>query len=166
METRLVARLRGWLGADAGQADALPEEELAVAALLVEMMRADYATRPREREAVKRVLSSRFRIDDAAASRLLREGERAADQAVSLFEHTHPLDVALGEEEKFAVVAALWEIALADGELDRHEDYLAHKLAELLHVRHSDLMRIKDEVRNRRRGTDEREQVEGRSPRT
>lgn len=149
MEAGLVARLREWLGrSESGQSD-LPAAELAVAALLVEMMRADYKSRPREREAVRRVLARRFGVDEDAAAALLREGEKAADRAVSLFEHTRPLDVELDEEEKFGVIEALWEIALADGELDRHEDYLAHQLAELLHVRHSDLMRIKDEVRRR-----------------
>jgi uncharacterized tellurite resistance protein B-like protein len=152
MEAGLVERMRQWFGTREPGEPELPKEELALAALLVEMMRADYASSPEERDAVLRVLERHFRIDRGIALRLLEQGERAADRAVSLFEHTRPLDVALGEDEKFAVVAALWEIALADGELDRHEDYLAHKLAELLHVRHSDLMRIKDEVRNRRNG--------------
>lgn len=151
MDAGVVERLRRWFGTHEPGQPALEQEELALAALLVEMMRADYASRPEERSAVLRVLERRFNIDHAAALRLLEQGERAADRAVSLFEHTRPLDVGLGEEDKFALIAALWEIALADGELDRHEDYLAHKLAELLHVRHADLMRIKDEVRSGRR---------------
>lgn len=157
VETGFVERLRQWLGTDESGRPELAQEELALAALLVEMMRADYASRPEERDAVLQVLERRFGIDRQSALRLLEQGERAADRAVSLFEHTRPLDVALGEGEKFAVIAALWEIALADGELDRHEDYLAHKLAELLHVRHADLMRIKDEVRSRRRARGEKD---------
>lgn len=157
METGLTERLRQWFGTqEAGRAELSPQE-LALAALLVEMMRADYVDRPVERDAVLQVLERRLHVGREAALRLMEQGERAADRAVSLFEHTHPLDIALAEDEKFGVIAALWEIALADGELDRHEDYLAHKLAELLHVRHADLMRIKDEVRSARRARGEQD---------
>lgn len=149
MEEGLVARLRQWLTTPEHDASGRAAEELALAALLVQMMRADYASSAGERATICRVLARRFGLSDEQARRLLAEGERAADRAVSLFEHTRPLDVALSEDDKFAVIAALWETAFADGELDANEDYLAHKLAELLHVRHGDLMRIKDEVRRR-----------------
>jgi len=149
MEEGLSARLRQWFGAASETEQAPPDEHLALAALLVEMMRADFEDQSAERAAIKRLLARRFRLDTDAAEDLLRRGERAADKAVSLFEHTRPLDVALSEREKFGIIAALWETALADGELDANEDHLAHQLAELLHVRHSDLMRIKDEVRRR-----------------
>jgi len=150
MEEGLAGRLRQWFGAATGQPeDQTPPEHLALAALLVEMMRADFEDQAAERAAVVRLLARRFRLEPEAAEALLERGERAADHAVSLFEHTRPLDVELNEREKFGVIAALWEVALADGELDANEDHLAHQLAELLHVRHSDLMRIKDEVRRR-----------------
>lgn len=149
MEAGLAARLRQWFGVSAGSGDAPPDEHLALAALLVEMMRADFEDREIERTTVRRLLARRLNLEAAEAEALLQRAERAADRAVSLFEHTRPLDVALGEEEKFAVIEALWETAFADGELDANEDHLAHQLAELLHVRHSDLMRIKDEVRRR-----------------
>lgn len=149
MEAGLVARLRHWFGAEDAPENAPRDEHLALAALLVEMMRADFDARAEERDAVKRLLVRRLELAPADADALLRRAERAADRAVSLFEHTRPLDVALSEAEKFAVIEALWETAFADGELDANEDHLAHRLAELLHVRHSDLMRIKDEVRRR-----------------
>lgn len=149
MEAGLAARLRQWFGAPEARESALPDEHLALAALLVQMMRADFEDAAVERETVKRLLRRRFEIDADAAETLVERAERAADKAVSLFEHTRPLDVALSEAEKFSVIEALWETAFADGTLDANEDYLAHQLADLLHVRHSDLMRIKDEVRRR-----------------
>lgn len=149
MEQGLAARLRQWFGVSEERAAAPPDEHLALAALLVEMMRADFRDRAIERATVQRLLARRLELDPHDAAALLQRAERAADRAVSLFEHTRPLDVALSEEEKFSVIEALWETAFADGELDANEDYLAHQLADLLHVRHSDLMRIKDEVRRR-----------------
>ena len=151
MEAVLRARLRRWFTTPESSDTHLEGTELALAALLVEMMRADYRSDPGERETAQRMLTRRFGLEAETAARLLAEGERAADRAVSLFEHTRSLDVGLEEQEKFAVIEALWEIAFADGSLDGNEDYLAHKVGDLLHVRHSDLIRIKERVRGRLR---------------
>ena len=40
----------------------------------------------------------------------------------------------------------LWRVALADRRLDKHEDYLVRKVADLLYVSHSDLIRIRNRV--------------------
>ncbi|MGH8224604.1 MAG: TerB family tellurite resistance protein [Gammaproteobacteria bacterium] len=154
MEAVLRARLRRWFATPDARDSELEGSELALAALLVEMMRADYASDPREHEAAQHMLARRFGLDDEAAVRLLADGARAADRAVSLYEHTHALDVGLDEPEKFAVIEALWETAFADGVLDGGEDYLVHKVGDLLHVRHVDIMRIKDEVVRRRDAED------------
>jgi hypothetical protein len=40
-------------------------------------------------------------------------------------------------------------VAYADQHLDRYEDHLVRKVADLIHVRHSDFIRTKLEVRSR-----------------
>ena len=52
--------------------------------------------------------------------------------------------------EKQRVVEMLWQVALADSRLDRHEDHLVRRIAELLYVPHSDLIRIRNRVRSTR----------------
>ena len=37
----------------------------------------------------------------------------------------------------------VWKIAYADGRLDKHEDYLVHKLAKLLRLTHNQLIDAK-----------------------
>lgn len=154
MDAILRARLRRWFNPSDSNDSAVVETDLSLAALLVEVMRADYEDDPREHAAVRRMLERHFSLDREAAERLLAEGERAADRSVSLFEHTRALDVGLEEWEKFSVIEALWKIAYADGTLDGREDYLVHKVGELLHVRHSDIMRLKDRVERARANTD------------
>jgi uncharacterized tellurite resistance protein B-like protein len=44
----------------------------------------------------------------------------------------------------------LWQVALADERLDKHEDYTVRKIADLLYVTHSDLIRIRNRVRGDR----------------
>ena len=46
-------------------------------------------------------------------------------------------------EEKLQVIELVWEIAYADGLLDKHEDYLVHKLADLLRLTHQQLIEAK-----------------------
>jgi uncharacterized tellurite resistance protein B-like protein len=41
------------------------------------------------------------------------------------------------------IVEIIWKIAYADGKLDKHEDYLAHKLGKLLRLNHKQLIEAK-----------------------
>ena len=41
------------------------------------------------------------------------------------------------------IVEMVWKIAYADGFLDKHEDYLVHKLANLLRLTHKQLIDVK-----------------------
>jgi len=152
MDSSWSFRLREWFSVSVSEADAVPDQHLALAALLVEMMWADFRDSGSERQTVVRMLARCCGLDHEDAEVLLARGEQASNRSVSLFEHTRTLDIALSEQEKFAVIEALWEVAYADDMLDGKEDYLAHRLADLLHVRHSDLMRIKNQVIERKRG--------------
>ena len=40
----------------------------------------------------------------------------------------------------------LWELAMADRELDKYEDYLVHKIADLLYVSNTVVLRIRHEI--------------------
>lgn len=146
----LVARLRVfWTEPDA--VSPTEKRHLALAALLAEMMRADYRLEEVERQAAERLLRSHLGLDEAATDQLLRAGEASADEATSLFEHTRVLDQSLTEAQKFEVLDMLWQIAYADGRLEGHEDQLIHRIADLLHVRHNDLMRLKARVLDQRK---------------
>jgi uncharacterized tellurite resistance protein B-like protein len=48
--------------------------------------------------------------------------------------------------EKEAVIEMLWRIALADHDLDKYEDYMIGKIAELLYVYRGDVLRLKQRV--------------------
>lgn len=146
MEATLRARLRRWFTAPSEGASGSEDVNLSLAALLVEIMRSDFDADPEEYDVARRLLARHFDLDREAAAQLLKEGEQAADQAVSLFKHTRALDTGLAETEKHDIIEALWRTAFADGKVEGHEDYLVHKVGELLHVRHADIMRLKDRV--------------------
>ncbi len=120
---------------------------LATAALLIEVVRADYEEDIKEAEAVIRHLQTHFDLTEDETTLLIKEAEAKADHSVSLQEFTRLLHENLSVAEKHAVIEMLWKIALADDHLDKHEDYVVRKVAELLYVTHGDLIRIRNEVK-------------------
>lgn len=117
---------------------------LAVAALCVEMARADMRDDTAELERAKQMLAQRFSLTDADAQALIAAGRTQSDQSVSLYHFTHLLNDHLDDSGKRTLLEMLWRVAYEDGVLDKYEDALMHKLAELLYVPLVDLIRAKD----------------------
>jgi uncharacterized tellurite resistance protein B-like protein len=120
---------------------------VATALLLIEVARADYADDVAENESIVASLKQFFALDDESAALLLEEARSTADQAVELQQFTRRLHEQLSPAEKQRVVEMLWQVALADKRLDKHEDHLVRRIAGLLYVSHSDLIRIRNRVR-------------------
>lgn len=120
--------------------------QLATAALLIEMTRADFAHDPAERDHVLALLQREFSLSAHEAERIADLGADAADAAVSLYDFTRRLDQALSPEDKIRVVEMLWQVAYADGTLDKYEEHLLRKLADLLHLSHRQLIQAKHRV--------------------
>lgn len=120
--------------------------QLATALLLVEVTRADYSEDAIETEAVGRLLREFFELSEAEVELLVDEARSEADHSASLQSFTRRLHEALTLAEKHRVVEMLWRVALADEHLDKHEDHLVRKVAGLLYVSHSDLIRIRNQV--------------------
>ena len=52
----------------------------------------------------------------------------------------------LDDAEKARIVGMLWQVAYADGELDKYEDSLVLKISDLLHVSRARVMRLKHDA--------------------
>ena len=128
---RLGRLLRPGSGASA---PAHEEPRVAVAALLVEAARMHELVSAEERAVIERLLAARFDLDAAAVAGLVRLAEDRADRAVELFQFTRRLVPALDEGERIELIEMLWEVALADGQLDALEDSLIRRVAGLVHV--------------------------------
>jgi uncharacterized tellurite resistance protein B-like protein len=120
---------------------------VATALLLIEVTKADYAADFAEDAAVLASVKQFFALDDASAELLIEEARSEADRAVELQQFTRRLHEQLSAAEKLRVVEMLWQVALADSKLDKHEDHLVRRIADLLYVSHSDLIRIRNRVR-------------------
>ncbi len=126
--------------------DASPIEhrlQLATAVLLIEVMHVDEHIDPAEIETVHRRLLDRFRLSEAERNDLLALAGDKKRQATDYYEFTSLLNRHFDQIEKVRLVEDLWSIAYADGHLDKHEEHVIRKLADLLHVPHSAFIRSK-----------------------
>ncbi|HSG88884.1 MAG TPA: TerB family tellurite resistance protein [Pseudomonadales bacterium] len=120
---------------------------LATAALMFEVMRADATLDDREQAHVRELLQSRFGLQGEALDTLAALAEEEAEQATDLYQFTALVNDHYGPEERIALIRNMWSVAWADGEIDRFEDHLIRRVAELLHVRHRDFIAAKLEAR-------------------
>lgn len=122
---------------------------VATALLLIEVSRADFAVDDGEAAVIVASLRQFFALEESEAAALLEEATTTADRAVELQQFTRRLHEQLSNAEKLRVVEMLWQVAMADAHLEKHEDHLVRRIGELLYVPHSDLIRIRNRVRER-----------------
>ncbi|HHO67751.1 MAG TPA: TerB family tellurite resistance protein [Gammaproteobacteria bacterium] len=120
--------------------------QLATAALLFEMVRADHEAGSDEREVVERSLRSTFDLDESETQALAALAEQEAEEAVSLYQFTALINRHFTPQDKVRVVEMLWRVAWADGRLHPYEEALVRKIAELIHVPHRDFIQAKHRV--------------------
>lgn len=120
--------------------------QLATAALLFEMLRADDDEHPEERCTLERALQTCFALSESETRQLAQLAEREAAESVSLYQFTGLINRHFSRDEKIRVVEMLWQIAYADARLDRYEEALVRKIAELIHVPHREFMQAKHRV--------------------
>lgn len=147
---RLLEKLRNTPPTE--PADRAEQIQFATAVLLAEMSRADFEEQPEESAVIEALLREQFALTRKAGAALADEARAEADRAVSLHDYTRTLNDELSDPEKHRVIEMLWEVALAADLLDKHEDYLLRKLAELLYVPHPELIRLKHKVQERLSG--------------
>ncbi|MEQ8288307.1 MAG: TerB family tellurite resistance protein [Gammaproteobacteria bacterium] len=122
--------------------------ELATAVLMIEISLADDHIDDRERDEIKKQMTTGFDLDDQTIQELIEAAEKEVDHSVSLYEFTSLLNDKLPMEDRVAVVKNLWRIAYADNVLDKYEEYYIRKVADLLYVAHSDFIKSKLDAAN------------------
>lgn len=145
LQRLLESRLAGAAPAGPADDDLL---QLVTAALLIETARADFADDPREVATIERLIADHFALDPAATADLLAAADSRVDDAVSLFEFTRQLNEQLDETQKLRVLEMMWRVAHADGQIDKHEEHLLRRVADLLHLRHQDFVRLRHLTEN------------------
>jgi uncharacterized tellurite resistance protein B-like protein len=136
-----MANLKDWIsrrlrGREGEGEHGAEEGRRAAAALMVEVLRADFQLDGRERRQVIDSLRRLLGLDDEDCRLLADLAERQAEQAHDLYQFTSQVNQQFSIGEKVDLVEQLWRIARADDVVHKYEEHLIRRIAELLHVPH------------------------------
>ena len=125
----------------------LKEEEraiqLALASLMIEVAEADFEDTPEEREAILTVVENSFDLGTHDAADIIKLARNAHRESTDYFQFTHLVNEHYTAEQKIKLIENLWQIAFADKQLDKYEEHVIRRIADLIYVSHSDFMRTK-----------------------
>ena len=117
--------------------------QLAAAALLIELSRADYVVDANEERTLHAILYASLDLSNAEIVELIALAGGAADRATSLYEFTSLINEHYDKEQKLLLIRSMWRVAYADGDLDKYEERLIRQVSDLIHVPHKEYIRMK-----------------------
>lgn len=120
--------------------------ELASAALMIEIMAADHHWDDVEESTIIDLLKSSLNLDEEAVQELILEAKGHHQDSHDFHSLTSQINKHYEEDQKYALVLNLWKVAFADGHIDRYEDHMIRRIAELIYLPHSQFMRAKHEA--------------------
>ena len=116
---------------------------LAAAALMVEVMVIDRHLDEEEQRHVRQLLQKQFGLADEEIEQLVALAREEVDASTSLFQFTRLINDHFDASAKAGLIENLWRVAYADQSLDKHEEALIRRIAELIYVPHRDFIRAK-----------------------
>lgn len=125
-----------------------PEEKerrkhIAAGVVLLEAAHIDNECSEEELEHIVTTLKVKFDLADDCVDDLLDLARDDRKKSHDLWQFTNHINNHFSTDEKMEVMEDVWRVILLDGKLDKHEDHFAHKLANLFHFSHSQLIAAK-----------------------
>jgi len=117
--------------------------QMATAALMVEMLHVDEHVTADEEAKLHGILKQRFELSDDEIEILIDLANAEKHEATDYYTFTSLINEHYTQQQKIKLVEDLWRLAYADSELDKYEEHLLRRLADLLHVPHQDFIRTK-----------------------
>ncbi len=114
------------------------DARLALGALLVRIAKSDGTYDVAEIARIDRILARRYDLNPVEAAKLRADAQDLEHQAPDTVRFTRAIKEAVPYEERMAVIEALWEVVVADGEKDDHELALLRMIAPMLGVTDQD----------------------------
>ena len=150
----MISRLRALFGQSSDVLSASgrtghDEQQLAAAALLVEVATIDANFDDLERQRIIEFVRSRFSLSDAEATALLEAAQSEVDGATQLYGFTSAIKNGFSYEERVALMESLWEVVYADGKADPFEDQLMRRIGGLICVTDRDRGLARKRVKTR-----------------
>ena len=119
------------------------EMMLSTCILLLEVSKSDDSYDDIERDKIITILAKKFKLDDKQTAILIQLADQKNQEMISLYDWTSIINEKYSYDSKKELIKLLWDVAYADGRIDKYEDYTIRKISELIYVRHSDFIKAK-----------------------
>ncbi|MCC5885910.1 MAG: TerB family tellurite resistance protein [Gammaproteobacteria bacterium] len=120
---------------------------LATAALMIEVMRVESGDDALAFARVTAALEDIFDLPHAQIEELIELAEAELAEATDFYQFTRLINQHWGQAERIALIRNMWQVAWADGSVHHYEEHLIRRIADLIHVRHSDFIAAKRDSR-------------------
>ncbi len=121
--------------------------ERLTALLLVEIARSDTNIDLVEIKTIEKALQASSPTMSASdIEYIIATATNEADESISLHEQFRHINESFSREEKQALVEQMWRVALADGDVDKYEEYTIRELSERLYLSHKYFIQAKLKV--------------------
>ncbi|MGL5360203.1 MAG: TerB family tellurite resistance protein [Shewanella sp.] len=146
----MIARLRRLIQSHRqaqSSEDKARQLNLAAASMLLEVVFADDTLAPAEIALLPHLLTSTLDLTAEEVQELLAEAKSIQGSATSLFEFTQAINAEFTLAQKQQLLLAMWQLAYADGQLSQFEDHIIRRSADLLYLKHSELIQMRNLAR-------------------
>lgn len=149
----MLASIKNFFDSHLLQADSQSETSLehrlrvATVALLLETAKADFNVTDDELLAIARHAQQFFSLDDDETEQLVSLAEEEASNATCYYEFTSLINQSYSMAEKISIIELMWRVAYEDKELEKYEEALVRKIADLLYVPHPAFISAKHRVK-------------------
>ena len=113
-----------------------------ICSLMIEVAYADNQLDESELKTMAKSLS-KLDIEKEEIQEIVDATLAKSKESISFYEHTRILNDQLDYDQKKEVLNSVWAIAFADGEMDKHEEHLIRRIADLLYLNHKDFINAK-----------------------
>lgn len=124
------------------------EIELTAAVLAYEIARADGEISDSELSIILKEIKKLTIKADKSEEEILKIIENFSRNSVSFYEFIADINKDYSKKDKHTLLTFLWSVAYADFVLEVNEERLIRRIANLIHIKDIEVLKIKDAIKN------------------
>lgn len=130
----------------------LVETELELTALVLayEVARSDGEILESELEVLLKEINKVAITVGKKSDEILKILENFSKNSISFHEFIEDINKKFNKNDKLLLLSFLWEIAYADSILEVDEEKLIRRIADLIHIKDMEVLKIKDNIKNKK----------------
>jgi len=119
---------------------------IAITTIMIEAVNADNNLSEIELSGIFNLLRDMFDLNIKESEQLIELSRKYRGDNPDIWYFTNLINEHLGKEDKYELIEMVWRVIYSDGNVDKYENSVSHKLMGLLHIEHSKFIEIKLKV--------------------